>query len=183
MDFTIIIAILAAVAISIVKDSRKKQAQQASDADREEFEPIEPAPRAEDEPLTWEEIVADANRRMTADPLQELRRKIAEKKRQMAEMEAEEQQQRAESLETIIDEEEAFYASQQPHKAARPTAPAKPAKKAVKSPQKPAIETTTVGKEKNAQPKEEVHELVRDFDLERAVVYSEIMEPKFKSYE
>lgn len=180
MDFTIIIAILAAVAISIVKDSRKKQAQQASDADREEFEPIEPAPRAEDEPLTWEEILADANRRMTADPIQELRRKIAEKKRQMAEMEAEAMSR--DSLEVITDEEEAFYASQQPHKAARPTAPAKPAKKAIKSPQKPAIEAKTVGKEKT-QPKEEVHELLRDFDLERAVVYSEIMEPKFKSYE
>ena len=181
MDFTIIIAILAAVAISIVKDSRKKQAQQASDADREEFEPIEPAPRAEDEPLTWEEILADANRRMTADPIQELRRKIAEKKRQMAEMEAEAMSR--DSLEVITDEEEAFYASQQPHKAAQPIAPAKPAKKAAKSPQKPAIEAKTVGKEQNAQPKEEVHELLRDFDLERAVVYSEIMEPKFKSYE
>lgn len=180
MDFTIIIAILAAVAISIVKDSRKKQAQQASDADREEFEPIEPAPRAEDEPPTWEEIVADANRRMTADPIQELRRKIAEKKREMAEMEAEAMSR--DSLEVITDEEEAFYASQQPHKAARPAVPAKPAKKAIKSPQKPAVEGETVNKEKS-QPKEEVHELLRDFDLERAVVYSEIMEPKFKSYE
>lgn len=180
MDFTIIIAILAAVAISIVKDSRKKQAQQASDADREEFEPIEPAPRAEDEPRTWEEILADANRRMTADPLQELRRKIAEKKRQMAEMEAEAMSR--DSLEVITDEEEAFYASQQPRKAARPTAPAKPAKKAVKSPQKPAMEVEATAQGKS-QPKEEVHELLRDFDLERAVVYSEIMEPKFKSYE
>ena len=117
---------------------------------------------------------------MTADPIQELRRKIAEKKRQMAEMEAEAMSR--DSLEVITDEEEAFYASQQPHKAARPAAPAKPAKKAAKSPQKPAVEGETVNKEKS-QPKEEVHELLRDFDLERAVVYSEIMEPKFKSYE
>ena len=180
MDFTIIIAILAAVAISIVTDSRKKQTQQASDADREAFEPIEPAPRAEGEPRTWEEIVADANRRMTADPIQELRRKMAEKKRQMAEMEAEAMSR--DSLEVITDEEEAFYASQQPHKATRPAVPAKPATKAAKAPQKPVVESGTVNKEKS-QPKEEVHELLRDFDLERAVVYSEIMEPKFKSYE
>ena len=180
MDFTIIIAILAAVAISMVKDSRKKQAQQASDADREEFEPIEPAPRAEDEPRTWEEILADVQRRTSPDPIQELRRKIAEKKRQMAEMEAEAMSH--ESLEVITDEEEAFYASQKPHKAAQPIAPAKPAKKAIKSHQKPAMEVEATAQGKS-QPKEEVHELLRDFDLERAVVYSEIMDPKFKSYE
>ena len=180
MDFTIIIAILAAVAISIVKDSRKKQVQREMESEVEEFEPIEPAPRAEGAPRTWEEIVADANRRMTADPIQELRRKMAEKKRQMAEMEAEAMSR--DSLEVITDEEEAFYASQQPHKATRPTAPAKPATKAAKAPQKPVVESETVNKEKS-QPKEEVHELLRDFDLERAVVYSEIMEPKFKSYE
>lgn len=30
---------------------------------------------------------------------------------------------------------------------------------------------------------EEAHELTRDFDLERAVVYSEILKPKFQEYE
>ncbi len=30
---------------------------------------------------------------------------------------------------------------------------------------------------------EETHELMRDFDLERAVVYSEILKPKYREYE
>ncbi len=30
---------------------------------------------------------------------------------------------------------------------------------------------------------EETHELMRDFDLERAVVYSEILKPKYQEYE
>lgn len=77
-----------------------------------------------------------------------------------------------ESLETIAPEGS--------HKAAfRPKAPHRPTK-AAQTQRKPIGKTKT---DKQITPMEEKHELARDFDLERAVVYSEILKPKYQEYE
>lgn len=62
-----------------------------------------------------------------------------------------------------------------------------------KAPQRPKAATPqhkTVSKAKTEKltptvtaHREEKHELARDFDLERAVVYSEILKPKYQEYE
>lgn len=77
-----------------------------------------------------------------------------------------------ESLETIAPEG-SYKASFKPKAPHRPT----------QTPQtqyKPIKNTKT---DKQITPMEEKHELARDFDLERAVVYSEILKPKYQEYE
>ena len=77
-----------------------------------------------------------------------------------------------ESLETIAPEGS--------HKATfKPKAPRRPTK-APQTQRKPIGKTKT---DKQITPMEEKHELARDFDLERAVVYSEILKPKYQEYE
>lgn len=183
MDFTIIIAILAAMAIAILKDSRKKQAEQAAEAEREEFEPIKPIERAEGESRTLQEIMAQIERHAAAREHEAFIREIVEKKKRLNKLPSKKPQAMSEdSLEVITDEEEAYYASQQPRSTTPKPTTASARKNAPKGAIKPE-KRVAASKEKKYDPQEEKHELLRDFDLTRAVVYSEIMEPKFKSYE
>ena len=78
-----------------------------------------------------------------------------------------------ESLETIAPEG-SYKAAFKPKAVHRPTKAPQVQHKPVKT-EKP---TPSV-----APHQEEKHELARDFDLERAVVYSEILKPKYQEYE
>ena len=77
-----------------------------------------------------------------------------------------------ESLETIAPEGS--------HKASfKPKAPHRP----TKTPQTQYKPIKNAKTDKQITPMEEKHELARDFDLERAVIYSEILKPKYQEYE
>ena len=78
-----------------------------------------------------------------------------------------------ESLETIAPEG-SYKATFKPKAMRRPT----------KTPQVQHKPAKTDKPTPSAAPhQEEKHELARDFDLERAVVYSEILKPKYQEYE
>ena len=77
-----------------------------------------------------------------------------------------------ESLETIAPEG-SYKASFKPKAVHRPT----------KTPQTQYKPIKNAKTDKPITPVEEKHELARDFDLERAVVYSEILKPKYQEYE
>lgn len=55
------------------------------------------------------------------------------------------------------------------------------------APEQPVVKPTAPMSERKPQRpssnEEGIHEALRDFDLERAVIYAEILEPKYKSYE
>ena len=77
-----------------------------------------------------------------------------------------------ESLETIAPEG-SYKAAFRPKAPHRPTKPPQTQYKPIKN----------AKTDKQITPMEEKHELARDFDLERAVVYSEILKPKYQEYE
>ena len=77
-----------------------------------------------------------------------------------------------ESLETIAPEG-SYKASFKPKAPHRPT----------KTPQTQYKPSKNAKTDKQITLVEEKHELARDFDLERAVVYSEILKPKYQEYE
>lgn len=77
-----------------------------------------------------------------------------------------------ESLETIAPEG-SYKASFKPKAPHRPT----------QTPQTQYKPIKNAKTDKQITPVEEKHELARDFDLERAVVYSEILKPKYQEYE
>lgn len=90
-----------------------------------------------------------------------------------------------ESLETI--EPETTYAPKPRKRTMRQPTPEEVSKhiEQTKQPHKTPIRTpqTNTGEQTSASKQSEQPQLARDFDLEQAVIYSEILKPKYQDYE
>ncbi|MBR5850684.1 MAG: hypothetical protein IKZ12_06460 [Alistipes sp.] len=166
MNFTIIIVILAVVAVSAIKENRKKLQKWAEEEAARTEEGSDPGSGMED-------------LRHVEEVIRQHRQRLEQIRRQAAQAE-EEMMSRHTSLEEIIDEEEAFYAPKTPVQ--HPQVP-QPTATRESAPIAPKKEEKGSQSETSAEGLSKAQKTLRDFDLEEAVIYSEILEPKFKSYE
>lgn len=186
MDWTLIICIAVAICFSAMKERKKHPAPPSE----EEFEEFDGAPKEfTDIPNPIEVMRKEARRRR-----QELRRIEEQLDREAMEEVPQESElppmprqipTEERSLEEIFDEIEP-----KPRKPIHPISPKivqkQPAKRAKKGSDAGIASVADAAATAKAQEESNLskgEEIARHFDLERAVIYSELLTPKYKEYE